>query len=182
MTDDTIAIERAPMALPASDYLAAHPPRYTLRACTALAQPLDEVFAFFADAGNLAAITPPDLGFAIVTPRPIAMAAGTIIDYRIRALRLPMRWRTRIDVWEPRPPGGGSARFVDAQLRGPYACWWHEHRFTRAGTGTIMEDTVHYAPPLGPLGRVANHLIVARELRRIFSHRSRVIRERFPST
>ena len=179
LVGDEAAVAIAPVsgALPSSAYLAARPPRRTLSSRTIIDRPLDEVFAFFCAAENLGAITPPDMGFDIVTPTPIAMAAGTTIDYRIRASGVPMRWRTVIDVWEP--PVAGRARFVDSQTRGPYACWWHEHRFEADGARTIMTDTVHYAAPLGPLGAVADRVLVARELRRIFTHRGRAIRLRF---
>jgi len=140
-----------------------------------VARPLDDVFAFFADATNLARITPPEMGFEITTPLPIAMRVGAIIDYRIRVAGVPLGWRTRIDAWEP------GVRFVDSQLRGPYRCWWHEHRFERDGDETVMFDTVHYAPPLGPLGRVANRVFIARQLRGIFTHRAAVIDRLFAS-
>ena len=171
-----VEITAAPTVLPPSAYLAARPPRYRLYATTVIARPLDEVFGFFSAASNLAAITPPDMGFAIIAAPP-AMAAGAVIDYRVHVLRVPIRWRTIIDAWEP--PDGTHARFVDSQARGPYACWWHEHAFTRDGDRTIMVDTVLYAPPLGPLGAIANRLLIARELRRIFGYRATVIAARF---
>jgi hypothetical protein len=164
-----ITIERAPADLPDSRYLRERPPRYVLRARTTVARPLAEVFTFFSAAENLARITPPEMGFVIFTPRPIDMRVGTRIDYRIRVLGVPLRWRTLIDVWEP------GARFVDAQERGPYASWWHEHRFREDNGGTVMDDTVLYAPPFGPLGRVSQHLIVARQLRHIFAYRAETI-------
>lgn len=175
--NETIVIERAP-SHPSSAYLRDHPPRYRLSTQTRIGKPLEEVFAFFSDAQNLAKITPPDMGFTIVTPTPIEMREGTLIDYRIRVMGLPLRWRTLIEVWDP--PSAGNARFVDAQLRGPYSCWWHEHRFAEEpstnGSSTLMTDTVYYAPPLGILGRVAQRLMVAPQLRRIFEHRAGFIR------
>jgi ligand-binding SRPBCC domain-containing protein len=125
-----------------------------------------DVFPFFADARNLEAITPPWLRFHVVTPRPIDMHAGTLIEYRLRLHGLPIRWLTRIEEWVP------GERFVDAQVKGPYALWHHTHEFepTRDG-GTLMRDTVRYALPLGPLGEVAHRLFVARDLRRIFDYR-----------
>lgn len=162
-----------PAVRDASPYLRARSPAYTLTARTVIARPLDEVFEFFADAENLAAITPAELGFQITSPTPIAMAPGATIDYRIQVSGVPLRWRTIIEAWEP------ARRFVDVQARGPYRCWWHEHRFRRDGDRTIMEDTVHYAPPLGPLGRIANRLFVADQLRAIFAQRDRAIRLRF---
>jgi len=60
---------------------------------TFVPRPRHETFAFFADAENLERITPPQLRFAIKSPVPIAMTAGTRIDYQLRIARL--RYRTR---------------------------------------------------------------------------------------
>jgi ligand-binding SRPBCC domain-containing protein len=126
----------------------------------------DEVFPFFADAHNLEAITPPWLGFEVVTPAPIAMRAGTLIEYRLRLHGLPLAWLTRIEEWTP------GVRFVDAQLAGPYALWHHTHEFAPDGPdATVMRDTVRYALPYWPLGELAHALLVRRDLERIFDFR-----------
>jgi ligand-binding SRPBCC domain-containing protein len=131
------------------------------------------VFAFFADAGNLEAITPPWLSFSIVTPRPIEIGPGTLIEYRLRLRRLPISWLTQIVAWEP------GVRFVDVQLSGPYRLWHHTHEFAADGSGgTRMRDTVRYALPLGPLGEVAHRLLVARDLERIFDFRREEVARR----
>ena len=130
----------------------------------------DTVFAFFADAANLGRITPPELHFSIHTSVPIRMTAGTLIDYTIRLWGIPLRWHTRITAWDP------PARFVDEQLSGPYKTWIHTHHFRSVANGTVIEDEVVYALPLGPLGRVAAPL-VRRQLRRIFSYREARVRE-----
>ena len=129
--------------------------------------PPEVVFPFFADAGNLEAITPGWLGFRIVTPRPIDMRPGALIEYRLRLHGIAVSWLTRIEEWEP------SARFVDAQLSGPYKLWHHTHEFEPDGAGgTLMRDTVRYALPLGPLGEIARRLFVARDLEAIFAFRA----------
>lgn len=128
--------------------------------------PVERAFEVYADAGNLEPMTPPWLHFKVTSPEPIAMGAGTLLDYRLRLHGFPIRWRTRIETWEP------PRRFTDTQLRGPYALWEHTHEFepTPAG-GCEMRDTVRYAVPYGPLGELAHRLFVRRDLERIFDFR-----------
>jgi hypothetical protein len=128
-------------------------------------RPRAEVFAFFSDARNLEAITPDFLRFEILPPVPSEVRAGTLIDYRLSLFGVPLRWRTRIEEWEP------GRRFVDLQLRGPYALWHHTHLFEDAEGGTRMTDRVRYRLPLGPLGEAAHPVFVRRTLERIFDHR-----------
>jgi len=128
--------------------------------------PIAEAFSFYGDARNLERITPPWLGFQVLTPAPIEMRAGTLIEYRLKLHRVPVRWQTRIETWEP------PRRFLDAQVKGPYALWEHTHEFEEDGPGaTIISDRVRYAIPFGPLGGIAERLLVRRDLRRIFDYR-----------
>jgi ligand-binding SRPBCC domain-containing protein len=136
-------------------------------------RPIEEVFAFFADAANLEAITPPWLGFRILSPEPIAMRAGTLIAYRLRWRRLPLRWVTEIEEWEP------PFRFVDVQRQGPYALWHHSHSFEAHAGGTRMRDRVRYALPLGPLGLLMQRLAVRRDVEAIFAYRASRVNEIF---
>ena len=135
-----------------------------------LPRPRPEVFEFFADAFNLEKITPPWLQFHVVTAAPIRMQEGAEIEYRLKIRGIPMRWRSRITVWDP--PG----RFVDEQLHGPYRLWRHEHRFIESAGGTSCEDHVEYAP-LG--GALINKLMVERDVRQIFAYRSECLREMY---
>lgn len=128
--------------------------------------PIRDVFDFFGDARNLERITPPWLGFEVTTPGPIEMGVGTLIEYRLRLHRVPVRWRTRIEAWEP------PRRFVDVQVKGPYSLWEHTHEFEEDGPGrTIIRDRVRYAIPFGPVGELADRVLVRRDLRRIFDYR-----------
>jgi len=142
---------------------------YSLTRSTFLPVDRETVFEFFARAENLERITPRELGFEILTPRPLRLEIGATIDYRIRLYGIPMQWRTLIRAWDP--PHG----FEDVQAKGPYALWIHEHRFLPEGDGTRVEDEVRYRLPLGRLGRAA-HPIVRRQLDRIFDYRARTIR------
>lgn len=135
------------------------------------AHPIEEIFAFFADAENLEQITPPYLNFNILTPLPLKMRAGCVIDYRLRLRCVPIRWQSEITAWEP------PHRFVDEQRRGPYRFWHHEHQFRQATNGTNVTDVVDYGVPLGFL---LNRLVVSRDLRKIFAYRRAVLARRFP--
>jgi len=135
-------------------------------------RPRREVFAFFADALNLEAITPDSLRFRIETPLPIELAAGARIDYRLSLHGVPIRWRTLIERFEP------EREFVDVQLSGPYRRWRHTHTFEDAPGGTLMRDRVEYELPFGPLGELVHALWVRREVEGIFDHRRRVIAAR----
>jgi ligand-binding SRPBCC domain-containing protein len=154
-------------------YLQRRRPRYVLSTTTVLDAPVERVFDFFSRPENLAVITPPRMGFVIIGVSG-AMGYGTLIRYRIRIAGIPVTWLTGIEVWEP------GRRFVDAQLSGPYHCWWHEHVFVPDGDArTIMHDRVLYTPPFGIIGRIANALFIRRELREIFAFRARAITDRF---
>jgi ligand-binding SRPBCC domain-containing protein len=146
---------------------------HVLRREQRLPGPPEAVFPFFADAGNLEAITPAWLGFRIVTPRPIDMRVGALIEYRLRLHGVPVTWLTRIEEWDTDPT---HPRFVDAQLSGPYKLWHHTHEFEPDGAGgTVMRDTVRYALPFGPLGEIARRLFVARDLEAIFDFRTQQV-------
>ena len=134
-------------------------------------RPIAEVFAFFADAKNLEAITPSWLGFQILSPEPIAMAPGTLIEYQLRWHRFPMRWVTEIRSWDP------PTTFMDVQLRGPYRLWEHTHRFQAVEGGTVMFDLIRYALPFGLLGRMAHAWFVKADLEGIFDFRAKRVAE-----
>ena len=131
-----------------------------------LPQPLDAVFAFFADARNLVTLTPPWLKFSILTPPPIEMKTGALIDYRLRLRGIPIRWQSEITAWDP------PRRFVDEQRRGPYRRWIHEHTFVERHGGTLARDRLQYSAPGGSL---VNFLFVARDLDRVFKFRTETL-------
>lgn len=143
---------------------------WELRTAIRLPRPRAEVFDYFGDAGNLQEITPPWLHFEIITPKPIHMRPGALIEYKLRLHGIPIRWKTEITAWEP------PLRFVDEQLSGPYRLWRHEHTFEEIEGGTLAEDRVRYAV-LG--GTLANRLLVARDLTKIFRYRHRKLQEAF---
>lgn len=143
---------------------------WRLRAGVWLPRPVDEVFPFFADAHNLERLTPPFLKFTVVTPEPIEMRVGAIIDYKLKVRGLPLRWRSRISRWAP------GVAFVDEQIKGPYRRWIHTHTFQPLDGGTLAGDIVEYAVPGGA---IAHTLFVKRDVKAIFAYRSKKLLELF---
>ncbi len=147
---------------------------YVLERSQTVRTPRAEVFEFFAEAANLERLTPPFLGFNILTALPIEMRVGALIDYKIRLHGVPMKWKTRIAEYQP------DDHFVDEQLAGPYKRWHHLHTFADApGGGTVIGDRVTYQLPFGPLGRLVHTLFVRRQLRTIFDYRAQIMADRF---
>jgi ligand-binding SRPBCC domain-containing protein len=138
-------------------------------------KPSEEVFDFFADAGNLERITPPELNFHIITPQPIDVKKGALIEYQLKLRGIPIRWKTEITQWNP------PHDFVDTALKSPYKQWIHLHTFEEGTRGeTVMKDIVRYRLPLEPLGDIA-HFYVKKELEYIFDYRYKIIEEIFHS-
>jgi ligand-binding SRPBCC domain-containing protein len=132
-------------------------------------RPVDEVFRFFSDAGNLEEITPAWLSFGIQGGRGAGITAGTRIRYRLAWHGVPLRWTTEIVRWDP------PHAFEDYQVSGPYRLWHHTHRFEAERGGTRLIDDVRYALPFGPLGRAVHALAVRRDVERIFDFREQRI-------
>ncbi len=133
--------------------------------------PIKKVFDFFADAKNLERITPPELNFKILTPQPIDIKKGALIDYQLKLRGLPLTWKTIISTWNP------PHVFVDEALQSPYKQWIHCHTFTEISENqTLIEDEVKYRLPLEPLGDLA-HWFVRRELDYIFDYRQKAVKE-----
>ncbi|MHC5110115.1 MAG: SRPBCC family protein [Planctomycetota bacterium] len=141
---------------------------FRLTARVRIDRPLDEVFSFFADAHNLDAITPPFLSFRVLTPPPVDMNQGTIIDYQLRLRGIPISWQSEISHWNP------PHHFVDEQRKGPYRWWVHDHFFERDGDQTVVVDDVSYGVPGGVF---VHGLLVKRDLKRIFEYRMRKLGE-----
>jgi len=148
---------------------------YTLSRQQTLPRPLSEVFAFFQNPENLGQLTPAELRFQILTPPPLVMRQGTVLDYLIHIWGIPVRWRTLITGFDP------PHEFVDEQLQGPYDFWHHTHTFTASVDGTLIEDKVHYTMPFGLLGRLVHSLFVRRQLETIFAYRAQAIARWFDS-
>ena len=143
---------------------------YILESRVWLARARTDVFAFFAAAENLVLLVPPSVRLRVVAG-PSALSTGATVDLRMSWLGVPLTWRAFIREWDP------PYRFVDVQVRGPYARWEHRHRFLEERGGTWVEERVTYRLPLGPLGRVAHALLVRRQIAALWRYRPRRLGE-----
>ena len=142
---------------------------YILHRRLTIDRPRAEVFRFFTDAGNLQEMCPPELDFTLLTPQPLEIKKGTIIDYRLKLRGFPIHWKTLISAWNP------PYSFIDESIKGPYKQWVHEHILKENGdAGTDIEDIIRYRLPLEPFGDLA-HCLVRRELNHIFDYRQKAV-------
>lgn len=134
-----------------------------------------EAWDFFSAPKNLQVITPPHMGFDIISKmHSEKMYAGQIIRYKVKPLLgIPMSWTTEItQVNEPH-------FFIDEQRQGPYKMWHHQHHFEEKDGGVLMTDIIHYWPPMGILGNLANTVLIKKQLKGIFDFRKTKIEELF---
>ena len=136
-------------------------------------EPIDTVFSFFCRAENLQRITPPWVHFRILTPLPIEMQLGTMIDYQLKLHGIPVKWRTEITAWQP------PYFFEDTQLRGPYRQWIHKHSFEEHDGGTLMRDRVDYAAPGWFMEPLINRFLIGPNVEQIFSYRQQCFSDLF---
>ena len=146
---------------------------YELNKTQFINQPIDVVFYFFLKPENLALITPSKLAFKILTPTPITINKGTLIDYTIRLMRFPVHWRTLITKYNP------PYEFVDEQIKGPYLFWHHTHTFKAVNGGSEIKDKVRYSIPMGYLGQFIHKIWIKKDLEKIFEYRKAVIDKLF---
>lgn len=146
---------------------------HTLRQEQWVSRPIEEVFAFFSDAQNLEAITPPWLRFKVLSLSTKSIVQGTEIRYRLYWHGFPLSWRSEICEWNP------PHSFSDVQISGPYRLWHHTHKFQAHGTRTRMLDVARYALPFGIVGEIAHSLKVRRDVQQIFAFRRRRVDELF---
>lgn len=133
----------------------------------------EEIFPYFCSETNLEELTPKFLNFKVLGKSTDEIQQGTLIDYRMSLHGVPLKWRTRIEEWNP------GRSFVDLQLSGPYKKWHHTHEFIPMAGGTLMRDRVLYKLPLGWLGDTAAGWKVSHDVGEIFAFRRKKIAEMF---
>ncbi len=147
---------------------------YTLKYEQYIDLPINDVFNFFSKPENLSLITPARLKFDILTPVPLKMKEGQLVDYSLKIMYLiKLHWRTLITHYEK------PYKFVDQQIKGPYTMWHHTHTFEEKDGGTLIRDDLKYAIPLGILGRFVHALYIKHDIQSIFKYRQKILDDIF---
>ena len=137
---------------------------------------VEECWTFFSSPRNLQKMTPLTMGFEITDFDGKNMYPGQIIQYKVSPLLgIKLTWVTEITIVEE------NRYFIDVQRFGPYTLWHHKHFFEPVENGVLMTDLVHYALPLGFIGRMLNALVVKNKLKEIFEYRAEKIKKIFNS-
>ncbi len=148
---------------------------YSIKTVQLLPVSIDTAWDFFSSPANLKNITPPSLGFDIISKyHGDKMYPGQIIEYKVSpVLGIPLYWMTEITHVEDKK------YFVDEQRFGPYSLWHHQHHFKEVANGVEMTDIVHYKLPFWFLGDIAQALFVKKQLKAIFDFRYKKAAEVF---
>ncbi len=96
---------------------------------------------------------------------------GQTVTWQGRHFGLMLTHETRITQFD-RP-----SHFQDEMVKGAFQTFVHDHYFEqREDGGTRMRDELRFAAPLGPLGRLAEVLILRRYLAGFLRERNEAIR------
>jgi ligand-binding SRPBCC domain-containing protein len=99
------------------------------------------------------------------------LSGGDTVTWQARHFGLRWRMTSRISAYDP------PRYFVDEQVTGPFRRWWHAHHFEPDGHGgTRMRDVVHFAAPLGPLGTIAELVVLNRYMTRLIHVRNHYVK------
>jgi ligand-binding SRPBCC domain-containing protein len=149
---------------------------YRLETSQEINASMTEVWDFISSPRNLKHITPQHMGFEILTPNlPEKMYPGMMIEYIVKPLfGIPMNWLTEITHVKE------LDYFVDEQRSGPYTMWHHQHKIEKIESGVLMTDIVHYIPPMGFIGSIANAIVIKNQLKQIFDYRTTAVDKKFP--
>lgn len=148
---------------------------YTFQTKQFIPATIDEVWDFISSPKNLKRITPPYMGFDIVSESPVdTMYTGIIVAYKVSPMfGLKMNWVTEITHIEDKH------YFIDEQRFGPYTFWHHKHFIKAVAGGVEMTDILHYKVPFGWIGDIVNFLFIRSKLQEIFNFRFKKVEEIF---
>lgn len=148
---------------------------YKIKTKQLIKSDINSVWQFISSPKNLSKITPPYMGFDILSELEDGqMYPGQIIEYHVKPIaNIKLYWVTEITQVKEK------AYFVDEQKIGPYAIWHHKHFLKEVDGGIEMVDIVHYKLPFGILGKILHFLFIKKQLKTIFDFRYKAMEELF---
>ncbi|HLL90454.1 MAG TPA: SRPBCC family protein [Tepidisphaeraceae bacterium] len=153
---------------------------------TILPAPLDRVWAFYEDVRDSLPLLSPPADQVHIEPFTGGTREGLVLVIRARGpLGRVVRWVARyVEVVPPHAVVfGAEARFVDVQDEGPFKRWRHSHEFEALDDRTTRQvDRIEYAVGWGPVGWLADVVVVRPKLRAMFAYRRQQLLKRFSAT
>ncbi|QEH37584.1 Polyketide cyclase / dehydrase and lipid transport [Aquisphaera giovannonii] len=132
--------------------------------------PPDAVFRFHESPEALTRLIPPWESMRVAESAG-SLRLGSRVVLRGRVGPIPVQWVAVHTEYEP------PHLFADRQESGPFAWWYHRHRFLDDGQGgTILRDEVEYQVPMGAVGLLMGGPFVRRKLERMFAYRHEATR------
>ena len=95
---------------------------------------------------------------------------GETVTWSAVHFGIRQRLTTRISAMEP------PHFFRDSQERGIFKRFDHDHLFEHENGITVMTDVFDFDAPLGPLGRLAERLVLKRYMTRLLGERNTMIK------
>ncbi len=126
--------------------------------------PVRDVWDFHSSAKALEVLTPPGKRLRALS-KDLVVRNGALHELETRQFGLRLVWAARIS--EVTPPNG----FTDVAEKSPFAFWRHRHEFRPQGEDTLLTDSLTYALPFGPLGRLVDWLFVKNQIDALFAFR-----------
>lgn len=125
----------------------------------------DVVFRFHESPDALQHLIPPWENMKLVESAG-SLQPGSRVVLRGSLGVIPIQWVAIHTEYDP------PHLFADRQESGPFAYWYHRHRFLDDGQGgTLLRDEVEYAVPWGVIGRWLGGWLVRRKLEAMFAYR-----------
>lgn len=121
-------------------------------------------FAFHAAPGAFARLTPPPIIVQVHHNRLEDLIAGDV-EFTLWMGPIPVRWHAQ------HLPGINATSFVDFQVSGPVAYWYHEHIISDVPEGVELRDRIQIAHKPGLAGILSRLVFDGLPLRFLFIYR-----------
>jgi len=127
------------------------------------------LFSWFGREGAFLRLTPPWRKIILISRDP-GLEAGNRTHFTVKVGPFTSDWVSEHVDYEL------NEFFTDMQIKGPFSYWRHLHRFRAlSDDSSIMEDTVRYIPPGGPIIHFFFRRMIKRQIKSLFRYRARIL-------